>query len=127
VLIWDTFGRARKEPEGVDCAINVLEGEGHVSQKENYVIDLDAGKVDALGNGTNDVLMLKAARLGIAACLREGCSRKSLEAAMIFVTSPINAIHLRYNFSMNIKEKTCYDVFLWRSVYLPGFSCMDAS
>ncbi len=94
VLTSDTFGRARKELEGVACAINVLEGGGHVSQKENYVVSLGAGKVVALGNGNNDVLMLRVARLGIAVCLREGCSREAVEASRILVMSPIDAIDL---------------------------------
>jgi soluble P-type ATPase len=94
VLTSDTFGRARKELEGVACAVNVLEGGGHVLQKENYVVSLGAGKVVALGNGNNDVLMLRAARLGIAVCLREGCSREAVEASGILVMSPIDAIDL---------------------------------
>ena len=94
VLTSDTFGRAREELKGVNCAIHVLEGEGHVSQKKDYVMNLGAGRVVALGNGNNDVLMLKTARLGIAVCLREGCSREAVEASMILVTSPIDAINL---------------------------------
>lgn len=94
VLTSDTFGRARKELEGVDCVINILEGEGHMSQKENYVIRLGTAKVVALGNGNNDVLMLRAARLGITVCLREGCSREAFDASGILVKSPIDAIDL---------------------------------
>lgn len=94
VLTSDTFGRAREELEGVSCTIHVLEGEGHVVQKEKYVINLGADRVVALGNGNNDELMLRAARLGIAVCLKEGCSTKALEASRIFVTSPIDAMNL---------------------------------
>jgi len=94
VLTSDTFGRARKELEGINCVIHVLEGKGHVVQKEKYVINLGADKVVALGNGNNDTLMLKAAKLGIAVCLKEGCSRKAIDASQIFVTSPIDAINL---------------------------------
>ena len=94
VLTSDTFGRAGKELEGVNCTLHVLEGEGHVLQKERYVLDLGPDKVVALGNGNNDELMLKAAKLGIAVCLKEGCSSKAIEASQIFVTSPIDAINL---------------------------------
>ena len=51
-------------------------------------------KVVAIGNGNNDALMLKAAKLGIAVCLKEGCSRRAIEAAQIFVTSPVDAVDL---------------------------------
>jgi soluble P-type ATPase len=94
VLTSDTFGRARKELEGVNCVIHVLEGKGHVVQKEKYVINLGADKVVALGNGNNDALMLRAAKLGIAVCLKEGCSQRAVEVAQILVFSPIDAINL---------------------------------
>lgn len=94
VLTSDTFGLAREQLEGINCTINVLQGEGHTAQKERYVINLGAGKVAALGNGNNDVLMLKAARLGIAVCLKEGCSRAAIEASRIVVMSPIDAFDL---------------------------------
>jgi soluble P-type ATPase len=94
VLTSDTFGRAKKELEGVNCTLHVLEGKGHTIQKEKYVINLGADKVVAFGNGNNDALMLMAARLGIAVCLKEGCSRKAIEASQILVKSSIDAIDL---------------------------------
>jgi soluble P-type ATPase len=94
VLTSDTFGRAGKELEGVNCTLHVLEGEGHVIQKEKYISYLGVDKVVAIGNGNNDALMLKAAKLGIAVCLKEGCSRRAIEAAQIFVTSPVDAVDL---------------------------------
>jgi soluble P-type ATPase len=94
VLTSDTFGRAREELEGVNCVIHVLEGDGHVFQKEKYVLDLGADKVIALGNGNNDELMLRAAKLGIAVCLKEGCSTRAIESSKIFVSSPVDAIDL---------------------------------
>ena len=94
VLTSDTFGRARKELEGISCTVHILEGEDHTGQKEQYVVSLGAERVAALGNGNNDARMLKAAGLGIAVCLREGCSAESLQAAKIFVLSPIDAVEL---------------------------------
>ena len=94
VLTSDTFGRAKKELEGVNCTLHVLEGNGHTIQKEKYVINLGADKVVAFGNGNNDALMLMAARLGIAVCLREGCSKKAIEASQVLVKSPTDAIDL---------------------------------
>ena len=94
VLTSDTFGRARKELEGISCTVHILEGEDHTGQKEQYVVSLGAERVAALGNGNNDARMLKAAGLGIAVCLKEGCSLESLQAAKIFVHSPIDAFEL---------------------------------
>jgi soluble P-type ATPase len=94
VLTSDTFGMARQELEGVECALHVLEGTGHVFQKENYVLALGASVVVALGNGNNDTNMLRAARLGISVCLKEGCSTGALNASQIVVKSPVDAIDL---------------------------------
>lgn len=97
VLTSDTFGRARKELEGISCTVHILEGEDHAGKKEQYVVSLGPERVAALGNGNNDARMLKAAGLGIAVCLKEGCSVESLQAANIFVHSPIDAVELLLN------------------------------
>ena len=94
VLTSDTFGRAKEELKGLNCIVRVLEGKGHTAQKEKYVLGLGPEKVVAAGNGNNDVLMLRAAGLSIAVCLREGCSVKALEASRILVHSPVDAINL---------------------------------
>jgi soluble P-type ATPase len=94
VLTSDTFGRAEKELKGVNCILHILKGEGHVFQKEKYVLNLGADKVVALGNGNNDVSMLRTAKLGICVCLKEGCSVEALTASKIFVLSPADAIDL---------------------------------
>jgi soluble P-type ATPase len=97
VLTSDTFGRARKELEGIQCTVNILDGNDHTGQKEQYVLSLGAERVAALGNGNNDVRMLKAAELGIAVCLREGCSSDALMASRLLVMSPLDAIDLLLN------------------------------
>jgi soluble P-type ATPase len=38
--------------------------------------------------------VLRAARIGIAVCLKEGCSVEALTAANIAVTSPVDALEL---------------------------------
>jgi soluble P-type ATPase len=97
VLTSDTFGCAGEELKGVDCTLQVLEGADHTAQKEKYVQSLGPEKVVALGNGNNDIRMLRAAKLGIVVCLREGCSRKTFCASQVFVLSPIDAIDLLLN------------------------------
>ncbi len=94
VLTSDTFGRAKQELDGVKCTLHILDGKGHAVQKEKYVFSLGANTVVALGNGNNDVRMLRAARLGICVCLKEGSSTGAMSAAKIFVKSPIDAIDL---------------------------------
>jgi soluble P-type ATPase len=94
VLTSDTFGRARQELKGAKCILHILEGEGHTIQKEKYVSALGENRVAALGNGNNDAGMLRAARLGIIVCMKEGCSIEALNASCILVRSPADAIDL---------------------------------
>jgi P-type E1-E2 ATPase len=97
VITSDTFGKAREELQGIKCRIQVIEGEHHTRQKETYVTSLGADVVAALGNGNNDAVMLKTARLGICVCQKEGCSIEALNASSILVSSPIDAIDLLLN------------------------------
>jgi soluble P-type ATPase len=94
VLTSDTFGRAKQELDGVKCNLHILSGKGHSAQKEEYVLSLDADSVVALGNGNNDVRMLRAARLGVSVCLKEGSSTGAISASEVFVKSPTDAIDL---------------------------------
>lgn len=97
VMTSDTFGKARKELEGIKCTVHILDGQDHTGQKERYVLSLGAEKVVAIGNGNNDARMLKAAGIGISVCLKEGCSIEALTAAQILVMSPVHAIDLLLN------------------------------
>jgi len=97
ILTADTFGRAREELRGINCEVHILTGEDHDIQKEEYVKRLGPDKVIAFGNGNNDRRMLRAAKVGIAVCLNEGCSIDALESADIAVNSPLDALDLLLN------------------------------
>ena len=94
VVTADTYGRAQSELEGVNCELHILTGRDEDKQKEAYVRMLGSRGVIALGNGNNDRQMLRTARIGIAVCLREGCSVMALTEADIAVTSPVDALEL---------------------------------
>lgn len=87
ILTADTFGMAKAELEGIKCDIHILPCDRHDMQKDRYVMNLGAEKVIAFGNGNNDRLMLKTARIGIAVCMAEGCSVDAIKSATILVTS----------------------------------------
>lgn len=90
VITADTFGLVQTEMEGVPCSIQILEQSNEAAQKENFIRALGAESVVAIGNGNNDRLMLKQARLGILVIGHEGCAVAALHAADIVVTD-INA------------------------------------
>ena len=97
ILTADTFGKARAELEGLCCQVQILTGENHDVQKEEFIGKLGAEKVVALGDGNNDRRMLNTARIGIAVCLEEGCAVDALKSADIVVGSPVDAIDLLLN------------------------------
>lgn len=94
VLTADTFGMAREELKGLNLQVFVLEGPDHHVQKQEYVRKLGPEKVFAMGNGMNDVLMLKEAKIGVAILLPEGVASKAVEASDILALSPLDALDL---------------------------------
>ncbi|QJA06764.1 ATPase P [Thermosulfurimonas marina] len=94
ILTADTFGTAERELSGVPCRFHRL-AEPHLDrQKEAYVRELGPERVMALGNGLNDRLMLRIARVGVAVMLPEGVAVETLKAADILVRSPLEALDL---------------------------------
>ena len=87
VLTADTFGTGREACRLIKCQVHVLpdNDRGGVA-KEKFVSELGAEKVVAVGNGMNDVLMLKKAALGIVVLGREGTAAAALAAADVVVT-----------------------------------------
>ena len=101
ILTADTFGKVRVALRGVRCEISILEGKRHDIQKEKYLNTLGAERVMALGNGKNDRSMLRAAKIGVAVCLEEGCAIEAITSADILVSSPVDALDLL------LKPKRC--------------------
>jgi P-type E1-E2 ATPase len=94
ILTADTFGVAREELKSVDCTIHILSGASHDRQKERYVTELGGETTVALGNGNNDRLMLKAAKVGIAVTEGEGCAVDAVMAANIQINRAVDALDL---------------------------------
>jgi soluble P-type ATPase len=97
ILTADTFGMAKEELKNVNCVVHILEGVGHDVRKEIYINKIGPERVIALGNGNNDRKMLKAARIGVAVCLNEGCATDAVKSGDILVTSATDAFDLLLN------------------------------
>ncbi|KCZ70935.1 soluble P-type ATPase [Candidatus Methanoperedens nitroreducens] len=97
ILTADIFEKACTELEGINCKIHIIKGENLDIQKEDYVKNLGAERVVALGNGINDRRMLKTARLGIAVTEGEGCAVDALIAADVHVRSAKEGLDLLLN------------------------------
>lgn len=94
VLTADTFGSSKEELSGLNCKVVVLDPTFQDVQKEEYVLELGEKEVVAIGNGSNDALMLKSAALGIVVLQKEGASVKAMINADIVCQNIIDALDL---------------------------------
>jgi len=94
VLTADTHGTAARALAGVACSLAVAPPSGQAEAKRRFVEALGAERVVAIGNGRNDRLMLKAARVGIAVLQREGAAAETLAAADVIVPAIEDALDL---------------------------------
>jgi soluble P-type ATPase len=85
VLTADTFGSVKKELEGINCTLKVISEKAQDKKKQDYVSSLGAEKTLAAGNGANDALMLKTAKIGVGVMLKEGMAVAAMTAADIVV------------------------------------------
>lgn len=74
--------------------ISTGEAGGEAAQKAAFVQGLGAGSVVAIGNGGNDVAMLREARLGFAVLGPEGLAIDTLVAADLAVPDILSALDL---------------------------------
>ena len=85
ILTADTFGKCGSQCEGIEGTVTILSQPVGAVEKEAFVQRLGAENVVAVGNGTNDSLMLDRAALGIAVLGPEGMSVKALRGADVAV------------------------------------------
>ena len=93
ILTADSYGTAQAQLEQAGLS-HTLKQVQSGADKLDYVTALGAGKTAAVGNGRNDVQMLRAARLGIAIIGEEGAAGEALMAADIVCRSIIDALTL---------------------------------
>jgi P-type E1-E2 ATPase len=94
VLTADTHGTAASALAGLPCTMEVVPPTGQAEVKLRFVESLGANGVVAIGNGRNDRLMLRAARLGIAVIQTEGAAAETLAAAKLVVPTVGDALDL---------------------------------
>jgi P-type E1-E2 ATPase len=90
----DTHGTAHVLGEHLGIDVHVITGSWEAGDKLELVQDLGADAVVAIGNGSNDALMLRSAAVGVCVIGPEGASRTTLEAADIVVTDIRDALAL---------------------------------
>ncbi len=85
VITADTHGTAAQKLADYPCTLKVIGEAAQDMAKAEFIQNLNAAKVVAIGNGRNDRLMLKQAAVGIAVLQAEGCAIEALQAADILV------------------------------------------
>jgi P-type E1-E2 ATPase len=94
LLTADSYGRQKVIDQQLNLkAIRIAPG-NETQQKADYVARLGANHVVAIGQGTNDAGMLKAAAIGICMLSREGTSVEALLAADLVVADIFTALEL---------------------------------
>lgn len=97
LLTADTHGKQAKIDQELGLtASRVTQGQER-EQKADYVIDLESEHVVAVGNGSNDALMLEVAAIGIAVIGTEGLSVEALQSADLVCGSITDALDLLLN------------------------------
>ncbi|HHE55975.1 MAG TPA: ATPase P [Caldithrix abyssi] len=94
VITADTFGLVKTYLENFPIQLKIITSTEQGKQKWQYVRQLGSGQVVAIGNGRNDRLMLKEAKLGIATIQAEGSAMETIQSADIVVNHINDALDL---------------------------------
>jgi len=94
VITADTFKMAAEQLAKVPVKLSILKTGQEKQQKLFYLENLGRDKCIAIGNGSNDAMMLAKASISIAVIQSEGLSQEALQAAKIICPSIHDAIAL---------------------------------
>jgi P-type E1-E2 ATPase len=97
VITADTFGLAKAQLAALPVKLIITPAESQAEAKLQFVSELGADTVVAIGNGRNDRRMLKAAALGIALVQTEGGAAETIASADIVSVNIIDALELLRN------------------------------
>lgn len=97
VLTADTHGSVANQVTSFPCTLAIIAKDNQIIAKQNYLHQHSAQNCVAIGNGTNDQLLLKDAALGIAVIQQEGIAISSLMMADVAVTCCLAALDLLRN------------------------------
>ena len=90
IITADTLGTAQQIAAGLGVQLHKIDAARQPEQKLAFIKQLGYQTTAAIGNGANDVLMLKKAVLGICIVGPEGAAWESVSACDV-VVSDINA------------------------------------
>lgn len=98
IITADTYGNVRKQCEGLPVIIETFCRGNATIYKKEFIEKLGYESTIAVGNGLNDVEMLKNAALSIAVIGDEGCASQAI------VNSHITCKNIKDVFDMILKK-----------------------
>ncbi len=97
VLTADTYGTAEKAFSGLPVKVHGLTSESGMIEKLQFMQSLGKDICTAIGNGRNDVLMLKSSALGICVIGGEGTAMEAIQNSDLIVNHINDALDLFLN------------------------------
>ncbi len=94
IITSDTYGNIDTEGNTIGFSIIKVGKEGSGAEKAKIIRELGPEKIVAIGNGSNDVLMMREAALGIGVIGEEGCSKEVLKEADFVVKNVTDALSI---------------------------------
>ncbi len=94
VVTADTFGTVQRELNTIDCKIHTLRSDEQRHAKLAYVYILGPQHTISIGNGRNDVDMLRSAAVGIAVINSEGAAGEAIVASDVVCNNIGDALSL---------------------------------
>jgi len=94
VLTADTFGTAEKQLDGLPVHFHRIQTG---TDKEIFISGLEPHQTAAIGNGRNDIQMVRLAGLGIAVVGPEGCAGGLVAVAKVVCRDILDALDLLQN------------------------------
>lgn len=91
ILTADTFGTAKSSLEGLSVEVLLVK---NGKEKAEFVRNIGGEKVIAIGNGQNDIEMLRSAALAIVVIGPEGCAAGLISVSDILVSDICRALDL---------------------------------
>ncbi len=94
IITADSYENVDSEVSIIGFTVHKVKKEGSGLEKARIIKELGPEKVVAIGNGANDVMMLKEASLGIGVIGEEGCSKDILKEADLVARDVTDALNI---------------------------------
>ena len=97
LLTADTYGTADKLVSDIALELVRISPVDEPEKKRDFILKVGKEKTIAIGNGANDALMLKEAKIGLAVIEKEGAYRDAILNADLIVRNIDDALDLLLN------------------------------